>query len=43
MHHPTDRLVHTTAFCTPVVDDWQEHEIIQWISKRDLSNDPPHQ
>ena len=24
MHHPTDRIVHTTAFVTPVVEHWPE-------------------
>ena len=24
MHHPTDRIVHTTAFVTPVVEHWLE-------------------
>ena len=27
MHHPTDRITHTTAFVTPVV----EREIAQWV------------
>ena len=27
MHHPTDRITHTTAFVTPVVEHWQEREI----------------
>ena len=27
MHHPTDRIAHTTAFGTPVVDHWLEGEI----------------
>ena len=27
MHHPTDRIVHTTAFVTPVVEHWLEREI----------------
>ena len=22
MHHPTDRIIHTTAFVTPVVEHW---------------------
>ena len=22
MHHPTDRITHTTAFVTPVVEHW---------------------
>ena len=29
MHHPTDRIAHTTAFVTPVVEHWQEREIAQ--------------
>ena len=27
MHHPTDRMTHTTAFVTPVVEYWLEREI----------------
>ena len=27
MHHPTDRIVHTTAFVRPVVEHWLEREI----------------
>ena len=27
MHHPTDRIAHTTAFVAPVV----EREIAQWV------------
>ena len=30
MHHPTDRIAHTTAFVTPVVEHWLEREIAQW-------------
>ena len=30
MHHPTDRIIHTTAFVTPVVEHWLEQEIAQW-------------
>ena len=26
MHHPTDRITHTTAFVTPVVEYWLERE-----------------
>ena len=26
MHHPTDRIAHTTAFVTPVVEHWLERE-----------------
>ena len=31
MHHPTDRITHTTAFVTPVVEHCQEREIAQWV------------
>ena len=30
MHHPTDRITHTTAFVTPLVEHWLEREIAQW-------------
>ena len=26
MHHPTDRIAHTMAFVTPVVEHWLERE-----------------
>ena len=26
MHHPTDRIVHTTVFVTPIVAHWVPHE-----------------
>ena len=26
MHHPTDRIAHTTAFVTPVVEHWLKRE-----------------
>ena len=29
MHHPTDRIAHTTAFVTPLVEHWLEREIAQ--------------
>ena len=29
MHHPTDRITHTTAFVTPVVEHWLERKIAQ--------------
>ena len=29
MHHPTDRIAHTTAFVIPVVEPWLEREIAQ--------------
>ena len=31
MHHQTDRIAHTTAFVTPVVEHWMEREIAQWV------------
>ena len=31
MHHPTDRIIHTTAFVTPVVEHWLEREIAHWV------------
>ena len=29
MHHPTDRIAHTTAFVTPVVEHWLERSFIK--------------
>ena len=41
MHHPTDRIAHTTAFVTQVVEHWQEREIAQWVHPmKDRSDDP---
>ena len=31
MHHPTERITHTTAIVTPVVEHWLEQEIAQWV------------
>ena len=43
MHHPTDRIVHTTAFVTPVVEHWLEQEIAQWVHPmKDRYDDPSH-
>ena len=43
MHHPTDRITHTTAFVTPVVEHWMEREIAQWVHPmKDQSDDPSH-
>ena len=43
MHHPTDRMAHTTAFVTPVVEHWLEREIAQWVHPmKDRSDDPSH-
>ena len=43
MHHPTDRITHTTAFVTPVVEHWLEREIAQWVHPmKDRSDDQSH-
>ena len=43
MHHPTDRIAHTTAFVTPVAEHWLEREIAQWVYyMKDRSDDPSH-
>ena len=43
MHHPTDRIAHTTVFVTPVVVHSLEREIAQWVQPmKDRSNDPSH-
>ena len=31
IYHSTDRITHTTAFVTPVVEHWLEWEIAQWV------------
>ena len=31
MHHLKDRITHTTAFVTPVVEHWLEREIAQCV------------
>ena len=31
MHHSTDRIAHTTACVTPVVEHWLEREIALWL------------
>ena len=36
MHHYTDRIVHTTAFVTPVVEHWLKREIAQWVHHEGL-------
>ena len=43
MHHPIGRIIHTTAFVTPVVEHWLEREIAQWVHPmKDRSDDPSH-
>ena len=42
-HNPTDRIAHTTAFVTPVLEHWLEQEIAQWVHPmKDRSDDPSH-
>ena len=43
MHHPTDRIAHTTAFVTPVVEHWLEWEIAQWVHPMKNRSDDPSQ
>ena len=33
MHHPSDRIAHTKAFVTSVVEHWLEQEIAQWVDQ----------
>ena len=43
MHYPTDRIAHTTAFVTPVMEHCLEREIAQWVHPmKDRSDDPSH-
>ena len=43
MYLPTNRIAHTTAFVTPVVEHWLEREIAQWVHPmKDRSDDPSH-
>ena len=38
-----DRIIHTTAFVTPVVEHWLERKIAQWVHPmKDRSDDPSH-
>ena len=38
-----DRIAHTTAFVTPVVEHWLEREIAQWVHPtKDRSDNPSH-
>ena len=34
MHHPTDRITHTTAFVTPVVEHWLERQCVRALTCR---------
>ena len=38
-----DRIAHTTAFVTPVVEHWLERELAQWVHPmKDRSDDQSH-
>ena len=41
MHHLTDRITHTTAFVTHVVEQWLEREIVQWVHPMNDRSDNP--
>ena len=36
MHHPTDRITHTTAFVTPVVEHWLERDNSKMLAVYEL-------
>ena len=41
--YSTDRIAHTMAFVTQVVEHWLEREIPQWVHHiKDRSDEPPH-
>ena len=43
MHHPTDRITHTTAFVTPVVEHWLERESMERESEKERKRDRDRQ
>ena len=45
MHYPTHKIVHTTAFVTPVVEHWLDKKPkLNWSIMRDQSDDQsPHE
>ena len=42
MHHLRERIIHTTAFVTPVVEHWLEREIAQWVHPMRDRSDVKH-
>ena len=43
VHHPTDKIAHTTTFVIPVMEHWLEREIAQWVHPmKDRSDDSSH-
>ena len=41
MHHPLDRMTHTTAFVT-LVEHWLERDIAQWLHNEGSIRNPSH-
>ena len=41
MHHPPNRITHTTAFVTPMVEHWLKREIAQWVHHKNKRSDHP--
>ena len=41
MQHPTDRIVHTTAFVIPIIEHWNMKSL-SGFTMRGQSNDPLH-
>ena len=37
---PTDRIAHTTAYVTPVMEHWLEREIAKWVHHEGLIRRP---
>ena len=42
MHHPTDRMTHTTTFVTLVVDTGWNENYLNGSTMKDRSDDPSH-
>ena len=42
MHHPIDRITHITAFVIPVVEDWLDPKIAQFVHYEVSIPDPSH-
>ena len=42
MHHPTDRIAHTTTFAIPVVEHQLDKKQLNVSTPRDRSDDPSH-
>ena len=41
--HPTDRIIYTIAFLTPIMEHWLKQKIAQWVHHGKWSDDPLHQ